>query len=257
MILVCPNCQASFNVADDAIPATGRNVKCSSCENIWFTFHEPSQPISNSVTRNEVEAPKSEDSVKKSEHARSTNTRTRSRPPAFQQPKLSFFERPSFVILNKLLLITGVMFFFLCLGLRHNEILLKYADYDPELGEFIRETLGLHENIGIRLVAVDCTVGTSNSNKSSEHYNVVEVKIIIENTSKSAQILDAVSFTVFDKDSNNLGTFVMDFMKTLDPGKQEIIEGRLNRIPKSAMFVAIQSANNIDITLRKIDNIFN
>lgn len=36
MRLVCPNCGAQYNVADDAIPPGGRDVQCSSCHQTWF-----------------------------------------------------------------------------------------------------------------------------------------------------------------------------------------------------------------------------
>ena len=48
----------------------------------------------------------------------------------------------------------------------------------------------------------------------------------------------------------------MDFMKKLEPGKHEVIEGRLNRIPKSTMFVAIEAGNKIETNIRQINNIF-
>lgn len=36
MRLVCPNCDAQYEVADDAIPAEGRDVQCSACGTAWF-----------------------------------------------------------------------------------------------------------------------------------------------------------------------------------------------------------------------------
>lgn len=36
MRLVCPNCSAAYDVADDVIPPGGRYVQCSSCEKTWF-----------------------------------------------------------------------------------------------------------------------------------------------------------------------------------------------------------------------------
>ena len=36
MRLVCPNCAAQYEVADNAIPTAGRNVQCANCENTWF-----------------------------------------------------------------------------------------------------------------------------------------------------------------------------------------------------------------------------
>ncbi|MES2665306.1 MAG: zinc-ribbon domain-containing protein [Pseudomonadota bacterium] len=36
MRLVCPNCDAQYEVADTAIPEAGRDVQCSNCGHAWF-----------------------------------------------------------------------------------------------------------------------------------------------------------------------------------------------------------------------------
>lgn len=36
MRLICPNCDAEYEVDDAAIPDTGRDVQCSSCGHAWF-----------------------------------------------------------------------------------------------------------------------------------------------------------------------------------------------------------------------------
>ena len=36
MRLVCPNCDAKYEVSDDAVPQEGRDVQCSSCGHAWF-----------------------------------------------------------------------------------------------------------------------------------------------------------------------------------------------------------------------------
>ena len=36
MRLICPNCGAQYEVADDVIPPTGRDVQCSNCGHTWF-----------------------------------------------------------------------------------------------------------------------------------------------------------------------------------------------------------------------------
>lgn len=42
MRLICPNCGAQYEVPDDVIPASGRDVQCSNCGDTWFQKH-PSQ----------------------------------------------------------------------------------------------------------------------------------------------------------------------------------------------------------------------
>jgi predicted Zn finger-like uncharacterized protein len=39
MRLICPNCDAQYELDPSAIPATGRDVQCSSCGHGWFQLH--------------------------------------------------------------------------------------------------------------------------------------------------------------------------------------------------------------------------
>lgn len=36
MRLICPNCEAQYEVPDDVIPTAGRDVQCSNCATTWF-----------------------------------------------------------------------------------------------------------------------------------------------------------------------------------------------------------------------------
>jgi len=50
MRLICPKCNAQYNVADNAIPQGGRDVQCSSCGNTWFQTEKPKE-LSREVSR--------------------------------------------------------------------------------------------------------------------------------------------------------------------------------------------------------------
>ncbi len=39
MRLVCPNCDAEYEVDDSAVPRAGRDVQCSNCGHAWFQAH--------------------------------------------------------------------------------------------------------------------------------------------------------------------------------------------------------------------------
>lgn len=39
MRLTCPNCGAQYEVPDEVIPETGRDVQCSNCGDTWFQHH--------------------------------------------------------------------------------------------------------------------------------------------------------------------------------------------------------------------------
>lgn len=41
MRLICPNCSAQYDIANDAIPEGGRDVQCSSCAHTWFQTEKP------------------------------------------------------------------------------------------------------------------------------------------------------------------------------------------------------------------------
>ncbi|WP_299845659.1 zinc-ribbon domain-containing protein [uncultured Roseovarius sp.] len=54
MRLTCPNCGAQYEVPDEVIPETGRDVQCSNCGDTWFQHHPDHQP---SEEPQEAEAP--------------------------------------------------------------------------------------------------------------------------------------------------------------------------------------------------------
>ena len=57
MRLICPNCGAQYEVADDVIPKDGRDVQCSNCAHTWFESRETSNV--EDVLSEEVVAPDS------------------------------------------------------------------------------------------------------------------------------------------------------------------------------------------------------
>ena len=50
MRLICPNCDAQYEVDDGAIPEAGRDVQCSNCGHAWFQAREvPAQDLSDDL----------------------------------------------------------------------------------------------------------------------------------------------------------------------------------------------------------------
>ncbi|MEP5090684.1 MAG: zinc-ribbon domain-containing protein, partial [Paracoccaceae bacterium] len=39
MRLICPNCDAQYEVPSEVIPEDGRDVQCSNCGDTWFQAH--------------------------------------------------------------------------------------------------------------------------------------------------------------------------------------------------------------------------
>ena len=48
MRLICPNCDAQYEVPDDVMPVTGRDVQCSNCGQTWFQHHPDHTPSEQS-----------------------------------------------------------------------------------------------------------------------------------------------------------------------------------------------------------------
>ena len=44
MRLICPNCGAQYEVPDEVIPLSGRDVQCSNCGDTWFQHHASHAP---------------------------------------------------------------------------------------------------------------------------------------------------------------------------------------------------------------------
>ena len=52
MRLVCPNCEAKYEVPEDAIPETGRDVQCANCGHAWYQMRSrpaASEPAASAV----------------------------------------------------------------------------------------------------------------------------------------------------------------------------------------------------------------
>ena len=46
MKLICPKCQAQYEIPDVAIPDTGRDVQCANCNETWFQVHPDAKDTS-------------------------------------------------------------------------------------------------------------------------------------------------------------------------------------------------------------------
>ena len=60
MIISCPNCNKQFKINPSLIPSEGRDLKCGSCDNVWFYKIEDKKSkllsLNEDVVDNKVEA---------------------------------------------------------------------------------------------------------------------------------------------------------------------------------------------------------
>lgn len=57
MRLVCPNCGAQYEVAEDVIPTNGRDVQCSNCGHTWFESPGASEAAEAAIEDDNVPVP--------------------------------------------------------------------------------------------------------------------------------------------------------------------------------------------------------
>ena len=57
MRLVCPNCEAKYEVPEDAIPETGRDVQCANCGHSWYQMRPRAAVAETSVAAAPAAAP--------------------------------------------------------------------------------------------------------------------------------------------------------------------------------------------------------
>ena len=59
MIIRCPNCNKQFKINPSLIPDNGRDVKCGSCDHVWFYKIEDNKieplPLSDDFANKEIE----------------------------------------------------------------------------------------------------------------------------------------------------------------------------------------------------------
>ena len=56
MRLICPNCDAQYEVDDNAIPQAGRDVQCSNCGHAWFQERAPDPEDASAALYREPES---------------------------------------------------------------------------------------------------------------------------------------------------------------------------------------------------------
>ncbi len=63
MRLTCPNCDAQYEVPDEVVPVTGRDVQCSNCGQTWFQHHPDHASDEDDESGIELDAPALDDEV--------------------------------------------------------------------------------------------------------------------------------------------------------------------------------------------------
>lgn len=259
MILTCNNCDAKFNVNDEAIGVNGRNVKCSNCEFEWFQKPDVqvesriiSQPnaaleelkiqiaLATQEPKPPVMAAPITQSISESELGATLPKNAPNSPSSLNAPSGSFM-----TTLLKVFILLAIPVLVVIMGIVHKSDITKKF---PQFERFY-DVIGLNSASDIKFQLIDCTLrdeGQSASGKTVE----LDVKVIIKNTGPKQQDLNTIRFSTYTKDRVFLGEFVMKVGKIIMAGNTEVIEGVLNRVPKDVAFVIIEVGNTLDLKLR-------
>ncbi|MCE2991972.1 MAG: zinc-ribbon domain-containing protein [Candidatus Jidaibacter sp.] len=242
MILSCNNCGAKFKVPDSAIGVNGRQVKCSACEYEWFQEGiKPQEDLAQESAQATPEAPQviEEEPQQKKEEIKPT-IRT---PIKLQEQKL--YEKVWLLVTFKIVsMIMLVVLAFILSVTYKQEIIKKFPD-----AVIFFDAIHLQDVSNLRFDFVDCTLNSESSENSKSGQVELNVKVVAKNIGKTSQLLDSVRFSVYTKEKDFIGDYTMSLNKAIEPGKEEVIEGRLNHIPKEVMFVVIEMGNNFNLSL--------
>lgn len=63
MRLICPNCDAQYEVPDEVMPTDGRDVQCSNCGQTWFQHHPDHAPAADDDSSVDVDAPAPDEEI--------------------------------------------------------------------------------------------------------------------------------------------------------------------------------------------------
>lgn len=74
MRLICPNCDAQYEVPDDVMPSEGREVQCSNCGNTWFQQHPDQAAADEAIADLEPQEDEEFVSIDTAEDAPATET---------------------------------------------------------------------------------------------------------------------------------------------------------------------------------------
>lgn len=277
MILSCPACNASFHVPDGAIPATGRNLKCSKCQHIWFAMNEPeneklapslndmlasvSEDIKShigdlqSLAENDIKlkidiAPIDEVSI---EQAQATDNQ-----PAIaaqhqdaiatdiKEQKVNL-EIPHVAVTNKQANykypIIFSMIVLVLLLLTNAIISLYHYKWHAGLYDALCHNVGLYCAPKVKILKVASHLRTVKNDMQ------LDLSIHLSNSDNVMHKIDQIRFLFFDKNMHYIMQDVTVIDRILQPHENTTIEGVLNAVPSDAAYLHIAFGNTYDFYL--------
>lgn len=243
MILSCNNCGAKFKVSDDAIGPEGRNVRCSACAYEWF--QEGSMGAKKPEPAPVQETPAAPAPAAPAEVEEKKPIKTELRPTTTKPEPQRLYQKTWLLYLLKSTSLIAFILLIFVLAITYRPQIIKRFPESSALFEAIH----LHDVSNLKFDFVDCTLNKEQDEGQDSDSVELNVKVVAKNTGKTSQLLDVVRFSVYTKDKTFIGNYTMHINKQVEAGKEEVIEGRLNRIPKEVTFVIIEMGNSFNLAL--------
>lgn len=246
MIISCPKCETKFNVPDSAITAEGRKVKCSSCDESWIQKLEaaqdeaPEQAYVEPVMESSPEQDLDNSSRRAAIRASSTGKKIA------EYPSISWYDISYVRWFLGAVTACGIVFLIGVELLVNRPAIISAVPFMKDA----YESLHLHDSDGVKFELIDCTVSEIKSSKNDDDSVELDVKVVMKNVASNPQLLDSLRFSMLSKDKEFLGDYTIQYDKMIAPSEAETVEGRLNRIPREAMFVIIEIGNYSEIIMR-------
>ena len=235
MLLECPKCQAKYNIADTAIPESGRNVRCAACGHFWRQLPENAAPLAttsnqdNSEERMQFSADDTKDGAKTGRFGRKSQAKT-DEPPreAHKMVRDNIFSRAKFLYYGSIFsawflavaIIVGVILY----GVANREDIVKKW---PNSASFFA-LLGARANTyGMEITKVQVKAG-----QDAQGERLV-IAGLIKSTSHVAKPVPYIRITLVDKHNKQVASWLADpGITIITPMAQQPFESIKRPIPK-------------------------
>jgi hypothetical protein len=215
------------------IGADGRKVKCSECGYGWFQEGiEDFEPSSY----NEKSAIKSHTKIV-----------------AKEEVKLPFYRKAWLLFLFRSTSLLALILVLFMLAVTYRDRIIEYF---PEAA-YAFEAMQLHDTSGLKFTSLNCELRADEGDTQRSETIGINVKAVVKNTEAKPKYLEAMRFSLYNKEKELLGEYTIHLNKTIAAGEEEVVEGRLDRVSKTATFLMVDMGNWLDIFFKERGIILN
>lgn len=233
MIIICPECTAKFKINGELIKENGRFVRCSNCSHEWVVM-----PLKNNNDDLSGATP-TEESILNNISLSAEDFVSNKEEIAGKPFIGSFYVRACFI----LMLIASMVFASTSFLITKRDVVVAHYPFMQN----IYDSFDLYDTKG--LVIEDIFGEFNEIDAQSADFKELNIALAVRNLGESAKVLNAVNILIFDSKRNVLDQVVINEDSVLLPNDVDLIEGRLNQIPKEAKYFSVEVGSALDFTM--------